>query len=314
MRYIRKIKRIYNKRIKRKIKRFVSYFRTHLSEPVILYPTYIVFASLFCVLATQMAHGSALRIWLYRMTHDEIVAKGVEYTMEQKDESYGVFLTNYRYQSFGATNPGEVDEKAPMVALTFDDGPSENATSRILKVLGDNYSRATFFMVGTNAEKYPELVAEIASAGCELGNHSYNHKDLTKLDAAGREEQIDLVNRAVNKATGENTTVIRPPFGAYDDEVLNDLQNPVVLWNLDTEDWSSRNAQLVVENVMDQVQDGDIILMHDIYDSTAEAVELLVPRLKEEGYQLVTVSEMAKYKGKELECHKAYGKITGETQ
>lgn len=314
MRYVRKIKRIYNKKIKRMIKRFASYIRKHISDPVVLYPAYIIFASLFCVLATQMAHGGAFRIWLYQMTHDEIVEKGVEYTIGEKDENYGTFLTNYRYQSFGATNPDEVDETTPMVALTFDDGPSENATARILKVLRENYSRATFFMVGTNAEKYPELVAEIAGAGCELGNHSYSHKDLTQLDSAGREEQIDLVNRVVNKATGENTTVIRPPFGAYNDEVLNDLQIPVVLWNLDTEDWSSRNAQLVVENVMDQVQDGDIILMHDIYDSTAEAVELLVPRLKEEGYQLVTVSEMAKYKGKELECHKAYGKITGETQ
>lgn len=292
------------------MKRFSSYVK----KPVILYPAYIIFASLFCVLATQMTHGSALRIWLYQMSHDEIVAKGVEYTMENRDENYGVFLTNYRCQSFGATNPGEVDVTAPMVALTFDDGPSENATSRILKVLGDNYSRATFFMVGTNAEKYPELVAEIASAGCELGNHGYNHKDLTKLDSAGREEQIDLVNRAVNKVTGENTTVVRPPFGAYDDGVLNDIQIPVVLWNLDTEDWNNRNAQMVVENVMNQVQDGDIILMHDIYDSTAEAVEILVPMLKERGYQIVTVSEMARYKGKDLECHKAYGKITGESQ
>ncbi|MGN0436979.1 MAG: polysaccharide deacetylase family protein [Lachnospiraceae bacterium] len=285
-----------------------------MKEPIVLYPTFVIFACLFCLLATQFAKGSPFRIWLFELTHKEIVDKGVAVEEDVEKGDVGMFLTKYRYQSFGATNPAEVDVTAPMVALTFDDGPSENATGRILKVLEDNYSRATFFMAGTNAEKYPELVAQIAGAGCELGNHTYNHKDLTKLDTAGREEQIDLVNRAVNKATGENTTVVRPPFGAYDESVLNDLQVPVVLWNLDTEDWNSRNAQQVVENVMTQVKDGDIVLMHDIYDSTAEAVELLVPMLKERGFQIVTVSEMARYKEKDLECHKAYGNIINESQ
>lgn len=313
MRYIRRIKKLYKKVYKKKLKRIGRYIKKHLGDPIFLYPAFIICASLLCVLATQISHGSALRIWMYRMMHDEIIEKGVEEPVGVKAEDYGTFLTKYRFQSFDATNPGMVDQSAPMVALTFDDGPSENATERILKVLEENYSRATFFMVGTNAEKYPELVADIASAGCELGNHTYGHKDLTKLDSAGREEQVDLVNRAVNKATGSDTTVIRPPYGSYDDAVLGDLQIPVVLWDLDTEDWSSRNAQKIVDNVLNQVQDGDIVLMHDIYDSTADAVELLVPILKEKGFQIVTVSEMAKYKGKELECHKAYGKITGES-
>lgn len=313
MKYVIKIRRFYRKYIKHSIKRFINYVAGHIKEPKVLYPTYIIVASLFCILATQLSHGSDFRIWLYRLTHDEIINKGIAMELVETEGNYGTFLTNYRFQSFGATNPNEVDVNAPMVALTFDDGPSTNATQRILKVLQDNYSRATFFVVGTNAEKYPELLSEISNAGCEIGNHSYSHKDLTKQDTAGREEQLSLVDRAVNKATGGNTTVIRPPYGAYNDEVLNELQVPVVLWNLDTEDWDCRNAQVIVDNVMSKVKDGDIILMHDIYDSTAEAVELLVPMLKEQGYQVVTVSEMAHYKGKDLECHKAYGEIKGET-
>lgn len=312
MKYALRLVKLYKRKINKRIKRFFSYGIKHIREPKILYPTYIVFASLFCVLATQASHGSPFRIWLYTMTHDEIIDKGIAIESVEREEQVGTFLTNYRYNLFGATNPTQVDVNAPMVALTFDDGPSANATQRILEVLNENYSHATFFVVGTNAEKYPELLAEIASNGCELGNHTYEHKDLTKLDLAGREEQIDLVNRAVNKATGEDTTIVRPPYGAYDEDVLNELQVPVALWNLDTEDWSSRNAQVIVDNVMSQVEDGDIILMHDIYDSTAEAVELLVPMLKEQGYQIMSVSEMAHYKGKDLECHKAYGKISDE--
>lgn len=314
MKYLFRLKRFYKRYIKRNIKRAVTYMIKHIKEPKVLYPTYILFASAFCLLATQISHGSPFRIWLYTMTHDEIIDKGIEYTIDEKDDNYGSFLSYYRFQGFGATNPNEVDVNAPMVALTFDDGPSPNATEKILDVLKDNYSHATFFVVGGNAEKYPDLLAEIADAGCELGNHTYGHKDLTKLSSAEREEQINLVNRAVNKATGTDTTIVRPPYGAYDDAVLTELQVPVALWNLDTEDWDNRNAQKIVENVMSQVQDGDIILMHDIYDSTAEAVELLVPMLKEQGYQIMSVSEMAHYKGKDLECHKAYGKITGESQ
>ncbi|MCM1497451.1 MAG: polysaccharide deacetylase family protein [Clostridium sp.] len=276
-----------------------------------LYLIYIVVVSAFCILLAQMSHGSKLRIWYYRLTHDEVIDKGVQHSANPIDSQNGVFLTHYRYQSFGASNPEEVDLNAPMVALTFDDGPNPQSTQRILDVLGSNYSRATFFVVGTNAEKYPEMLQVIASSGCEIGNHTYGHAKLTDLSEQDVEEQIDKVNRAVRKATGSDTTVIRPPYGAYDDNLLSQLQEPVVLWDLDTEDWDSRNAQTIVENVLSKIKDGDIVLMHDIYDSTAEAIEILVPKLKEQGYQIVTVSEMARYKGKELELHKAYGVIGG---
>lgn len=272
---------------------------------------FIMIASIFCITLAQLSHGSKLRIWYYKLTHDEVINKGIQYTTSQElqEQQPGTFLTYYRYQDFGSSNPNEVDTSAPMVALTFDDGPNPDYTMRILDVLNANYSHATFFVVGTNAENYPEVLKAVSAAGCEIGNHTYNHAKLTDLNSAEVEEQIDKVNRAVKKATGENTTVIRPPYGAFDDDLLNQLEEPVVLWDLDTEDWESRNAQKVVENVLSQVKDGDIILMHDIYESTAEAVEILVPKLKEQGFQILSVSEMAHYKGKELEFHKAYGEI-----
>lgn len=274
-----------------------------------LYAGFILGTSLFCILLAEVSQANSFRGWYYNLINKDVINKSIQYPDEEKSREYGSFLTYYRYNSFGASNPEEVDTDAPMVALTFDDGPNPEYTDRILKVLEDNYSHATFFVVGTNAEKYPEMLQAIASSGNEIGNHTYSHANLTDIDAADVEEEIDKVNRAVRKATGEIATVIRPPYGAYNDDVLNQLEQPVVLWDFDTEDWDSRNAQVIVDNILAEVEDGDIILMHDIYASTAEAVELLIPRLKEMGYQIVSVSDMARYKGKELELHKAYGEI-----
>lgn len=279
----------------------------------VFYTGYVIIVSLFCIIITQILPNSKVRAWYRNLTNKPVINKSVQYTEDDSGvaKDKGTFLTYYRFQSFGASDPNDVDTDAPMVAFTFDDGPNPSNTQRILDVLNANYSHATFFVVGTNAEKYPDTLKAISASGCEIGNHTYDHKDLTTLSISDVEEQIDKVNRAVKKATGENTTVIRPPFGAYNDQVLKQLEEPVVLWDLDTEDWESRNAKKVVDAVMSNVKDGDIILMHDIYDSTAEAVEILVPKLKEQGYQIVSVSEMAKYKGKTLELGKAYGEIEG---
>lgn len=292
--------------------------RRHLSwkqRQIRIYTCFIVVAGAACILMAAGAKKSDLSERLSRLTHKNIVNKAVE-PMEQNISHMpaGTLITNYRYQEFGASDPNEIDVNAPMIALTFDDGPNPDSTKRILKVLSENYSHATFFVVGTNAAQYPETLQEIAASGCEIGNHTNNHKNLTKITDAEISEQIDSVNRSVKKATGEQTTVIRPPYGAFDDHVLGMLSEPVVLWDLDTEDWSSRNAAEIVEHVMDNVKDGDIVLMHDIYDSTAEAVEIMVPKLKERGFLIMSVSEMAKYKGKTLELNKAYGKISVEEE
>lgn len=273
------------------------------------YTVYIVLTSLICVMLAEVSQGNSFRGWYYNMINKDVIGKSTQYTQETTEKNYGSFVTHYRYQAFGASDPKEIDVDAPMVALTFDDGPNPEYTHRVLNALKDNYSHATFFVVGTNAEKYPEVLRDIAASGNEIGNHTYSHANLTDVDSIHVEEEIEKVNRAVKKATGESATVIRPPYGAYNDDVLEQLQMPVILWDLDTEDWDSRNAQVIVDRIIANVEDGDIILMHDIYESTAEAVELLLPRLKEMGYQVVSVSEMAMYKGKELELHKAYGGV-----
>ncbi len=277
----------------------------------VYYIGFVLLVTLISILAAERSSYGKLRMWYYNLTNREIVEKGIEDDREEVGLSdvQGQFLTHYRYMTFGKSDPDDVDVTAPMVALTFDDGPNPDYTRRILDVLKANYSHATFFVVGNNAEKYPEMLQEIMESGNEIGNHTYHHKNLTEEDIDTVVQEISDVNHVVKNATGRNATLIRPPFGAYNDEVLGVLTEPVVLWDMDTEDWKSRNAKMIADKVISQVKDGDIVLMHDIYDSTAEAVEFMVPKLKEMGYQIVSVSQMAQYKGKTLELGKAYGEI-----
>lgn len=297
-------------------KKILPFYRKILANRKLVYSTFIILTSLFCIMLAELSPNGRMRMWYYDLTHKEIIDKGIQYKGEEGIAGgiSGQFLTYYRFREFGGSNPSEIDPNAPMVAITFDDGPNPSNTQRILDTLNANYSHATFFVVGTNAEKYQDTLKSISVSGSEIGNHSYAHKNLTTLSESEVEEEIDAVNRVVKKATGENATVIRPPYGAFDDDLLNQLKEPIILWDLDTEDWDSRNAQVIVDKVLSEVNDGDIILMHDIYESTAEAVEILIPKLKEAGYQVVTVSEMARYKGKELELGKPYGEIRGVTQ
>lgn len=201
------------------------------------------------------------------------------------------------------------DPGKPMVALTFDDGPSKK-TERILDVLEQYGAHATFFVVGIQLEKFPEIVKRASDLGCEIGNHTYNHKNLTKISPDEMREQINGVNRLVLEATGKEPALVRPPYGAgiKDETVKANVAYPLIMWTIDTLDWSTRDTQSTLEAIRKDVKDGSIVLMHDLYDPTAATVETIVPELIEQGYQLVTVSEMFAAKGIALEPGKYYRK------
>lgn len=271
---------------------------------------FIVGVSVICIVLAQIAPEDGFREWLGGLRHKDLIDKGIEIKApETVKEPQGTMLTYYRHGRFDATDPTQLDPDAPMIALTFDDGPNPEYTKKILDVLQENYSHATFFVLGNNAESYPDVLKTISDQGSEIGNHTYSHKKLSTLSTEDVTNEIQKVNQAVVNATGNEATLIRPPYGDYNDAVMSVLDKPVVLWDLDTEDWKSRNAQTIAQAVLDHVKDGDIVLMHDIYESTAEAVALMVPQLKEKGYQIVTIHEMAQLRGKQLELGKAYGEI-----
>ena len=193
---------------------------------------------------------------------------------------------------FGAS----IDPSKKMIALTFDDGPGPY-TKAIVDCLEKYDARATFFVVGTQVDKYPEELKAIQNAGCEIGNHTNTHKILTRISYAEMKSELSLTDQKIKKITGCSSILMRPPGGAVNDTVKMFAGKPIIQWSIDTLDWKTRNKAMTVNTVMKQVEDGDIILMHDIHKPSMEAALELIPKLKKQGYQLVTVSELAEYRG-----------------
>lgn len=202
-----------------------------------------------------------------------------------------------------------IDPAGPMVALTFDDGPHEVYTDLILDVLEANHAVATFFEVGRNVAQYPQPLVRMDELGCEIASHSNGHRDLSKMKKRTLLSELDAADQAFINAIGRAPTMVRPPYGAVNSTVKYASGRTMVTWTVDTEDWRSQDAQTVVDYVQSLPSlDGEIVLMHSTYESTAQAVAALVPWLQEQGYQLVTVSElMAYYYGQLLEPNQFYG-------
>lgn len=189
-----------------------------------------------------------------------------------------------------------IDPQKPMLALTFDDGPSNQYTASILDALKDNQASATFFVLGSNAARNPALLQRMVLEGNEIGNHTYSHKQLTTLSKGRIEEEIVATQESIFNITHLYPDLIRPPYGSKNDMVLQCAQGKqLVAWTMDTQDWKYRDAKRIVSYVEENVKDGDIILMHDVYATTAQAATILIPLLKDLGYQLVTVSELYAY-------------------
>lgn len=222
-----------------------------------------------------------------------------------KENFYRVRVTGTSLVSNTSSLYG-IDPNKPMVALTFDDGPFTSVTTRILNVLEKNDSRATFFVVGNRVNTYKSCVERAYGMGCEIANHSYSHQTLTVVNVSTMKSQIDKTNEAVKKITGEAPVLVRAPGGSTNSTVLSNIKMPFISWSVDTLDWKSRNATSVVSVIKKNVKDGSIVLMHDLYSSTASATETIVPWLIDEGYQIVTVSEMMACRGYDLKAGKIY--------
>ncbi len=206
------------------------------------------------------------------------------------------------------------DPNKKIIALTFDDGPSTdetNGTSDLLDLLEQYDSKATFFCLGNrlNDESAP-LLKRMVELGCEIGNHSYDHTQLTRLDAQGVRDQIDKTNELIKQYSGKACRLVRPPYGdANNDIVPANVSQPFIMWDVDTLDWKTKNTASVislVEKYKEQDWDGAVILMHDIHSTTIEACKTIIPELVNDGYQLVTISELAYLKGVKLEPGKSY--------
>jgi len=218
-----------------------------------------------------------------------------------------VYLTEVdKYIADGWILPGKADPSKPMVALSFDDGPSPYYTRRIVDTLVKHGACATFFSVGEYVQKYPGVTKYVYDNGMETANHTYTHPELTKISSAAVKKEIENTSAEIKIATGNAPKLLRPPYGSVNANVKQISNLPMILWSIDTEDWKSRNANTIYSRVAGKVKDGDIILMHDLYESTADAVDRIVPYLIENGFQIVSVSTLAECKGYTLTPGQTY--------
>ncbi len=190
-----------------------------------------------------------------------------------------------------------IDPTKPMLALTFDDGPSE-VTDRILAVLMQYDARATFYVMGNKLAEYSDVLKRTAASGCEIACHTWSHVKLTTVSASTMRSQITRTNDLIKEITGVEVKCLRPPYGNQNAtlrSVCKDLGIVITRWEVDTEDWKSRNTNKVYNAIMKGAGNGEIILCHDLYPTTAAAVEKAIPDLIEKGYQLVTVSELLSF-------------------
>jgi len=199
-----------------------------------------------------------------------------------------------------------IDPNKPMVALTFDDGPYRNNTKAIMELFEQYDGRATFFVVGYHLDVFGEATLEAYRRGFQIGNHTLNHPALRQIsDAEGMEEIVGL-NRKLNELGIPGDVMLRPPYGEFTQYLQENLTVPMIGWNVDSADWLTKDAENIYERVVGKVKDGDIVLLHDLHDETAEAMKRVVPALVEQGFQLVTVEELFRVKGIEPQAGEYY--------
>ena len=217
--------------------------------------------------------------------------ESISETAESASEDNGLVLSGGRY----------IDPTKPMVALTVDDGPDVQVDSILMDELEKVNGRSTFFVVGQRVEKFPEDIKNTVERGHEVGNHSYDHDiHLSKKGVDYIRNEFDKTDQAVQNASGVAPALVRLPGGNYTADVKTAVSKPLIFWSIDTEDWRSRDAEKTKQIVLSQVKDGDIVLMHALYLSTAEACKAIIPELTARGYQLVTVSEMIRFRGQDV--------------
>ncbi|MGN1312304.1 MAG: polysaccharide deacetylase family protein [Bacilli bacterium] len=200
----------------------------------------------------------------------------------------------------------KIDTDKKLVALTFDDGPNYN-TNKILDVLNKYHVPATFFVLGSKIKGNEYILNKMKDSGMEIGNHTYNHLLLTKYKEDKIKKEITDTNNLIFEVTGKEPKLFRPSYGSFNKKIKNISEMPIIIWDIDTLDWKYHNSKKITSRVINKVKDGDIVLMHDIYSATANALDNIIPILIDKGYSFVTVSDLFYYKGITLEKGKVYG-------
>ena len=188
----------------------------------------------------------------------------------------------------------EDDRPGPAVAITFDDGPNAASTPALLDGLKERGVKATFFVIGKNIEKEGnrEIIERMYKEGHQVGNHTYSHANLSQMSREEAHEELNRTDALVREITGAETEFVRPPFGAFPEDMEEELDKLYVKWTVDPLDWTTENADEIVQRVVTETKENDIILLHDCYESSVEAALRIIDILQEEGYEFVTVDRL----------------------
>lgn len=195
-------------------------------------------------------------------------------------------------EACGYVSASATPVEAPKIALTFDDGPSAVWTPALLDGLKERGVKATFFLIGENADKNPEIVKRMAEEGHLIGNHTYHHVELIKVSENEARLELADTSAVIVRITGKEPEYMRPPFGTWQRKLEQDIQMLPVLWTIDPLDWTTENQDEIVNKVVTEAEENDIILLHDCYKSSVEAGLRIVDILQEEGFVFVTVDEL----------------------
>ena len=190
------------------------------------------------------------------------------------------------------TKETQKDEEIKKIALTFDDGPNPDYTGMLLDGLKERGIKASFFVLGSEVELYPQLVRRASEEGHLIGVHAYRHVNLRQLSDAEAVEQVDRTNGAIYRATGQYASYIRPPYGCWKEDLDYEVQMVEVLWDIDPRDWATTSSNLVVQRVLSEVEENSIILLHDASRSSVQAAFTIIDTLQKQGYTFVTVEEL----------------------
>ena len=202
-----------------------------------------------------------------------------------------VFIV-FQYKNRVENTNSEVSKDIKRIAITFDDGPEGNYTNQLLDGLKERGVKATFFVLGKSIVGNEDLILRMYEEGHLIGNHTYNHVELDKETDENGVKEIERSNEIIKQITGYEPEFIRPPFGAWRKEQMNQADMFPVMWTIDPLDWKYQNTEYVVNHILNNVKDGDIILLHDIFETSVEAALIVIDRLQEQGYEFVTVDEL----------------------
>ncbi|MGX7108882.1 polysaccharide deacetylase family protein [Facklamia miroungae] len=205
------------------------------------------------------------------------------------DPDLGKYLND---PSLTSEDSSEHSLSSKFVVLTFDDGPNPITTPQILDTLKFYDVKASFFVLGQNAEKYPDIIKRMQDEGHLIGNHSYSHRNFTLISEAEILDELNRTNQIIESATHASVNYYRMPYGAGGQREMQLTKMTPVLWNVDSEDWKSRNEQMIINRVNSTLRPDPVILMHDIYQETANSLGTIIENIRRNGYQFVRLDEM----------------------